>query len=136
MASTIPKEVKKETIDLWIAETWKAALFASTSNCLTQSLYSACTNELATAGGYTQGGISVTKLVWGGGSDYVDTVNAKIDAVDVNWGSGTTFTARYVVVYNTTNSKIRAVYDLVADKVVTNGTFTIQWNTAGLVKIS
>lgn len=131
MASKIPKEVKKETIDAWIAETWKAALFTSASDCLTQSLYSACSGEVVAGGGYATGGLAVTKS-WPG---YVDTDNAPIDAVDINWGSGTTFTARYIVLYNTANSKIRAIYDLVTDKVVTNGTFTIQWNASGLGKI-
>jgi hypothetical protein len=32
MASRIPKEVKKEQIDAWIAEGMKVALFKSTSN--------------------------------------------------------------------------------------------------------
>jgi len=131
MASSIPKEVKKEVVDTWIAETWKVALFTTLQ---TASLYSSCTNEVVGTG-YTAGGATVTKSDWGVGSDYVDTTNAKIDATDSTWTSAT-FTARCAVVYNTTTSKIRAIYDFAADKVVTGGTFTIQWNAGGLIKIS
>jgi hypothetical protein len=137
MASTVPKEVKKETIDGWLAETgWKVALFTSASNCLTQSLYSACTNEVSAAGtGYTTGGTTVTRRAWGAGSGYVDTTNAMIDANDVAWSSST-FTCRYAVVYETTGSKIRFIYDLGADFSVSSGTFTLVWNAAGLAKVA
>ena len=137
MASTIPKEVKKAIIDGYLAETtWKVALFLSTSNCLTQYLYSACTNEVSSSGtNYTTGGNTVTRKAWGSGSGYVDTSNAYIDANDVSW-TNATLTARYAVVYETTTSKIRAIYDFATDKTVTAGTFTLVWNSGGLVKIS
>lgn len=133
---SIPKEVKKETIDLWYAETWKVALFTSASNCLTQSLYSSCTSEVSATGtGYVTGGAAVNKSAWGAGSNYVDTTNAMIDATDTQW-TAVTFTARYAVVYNTVTSKIRCVKDFVSDKTVTGGTFIIQWNAGGIIKIS
>jgi len=137
MASTIPKEVKKEFIDGWLAEaSWKVALFTNASNCLTQSLYSACTSEVSSSGtGYVTGGNTLTRLAWGAGSGYVDTNNAYIDASDLSW-TAASFTCRYAVVYNTSTSRIRAVFDFGSDQTVTSGTFTIVWNAAGLVKIS
>jgi len=87
MASRIPKEVKKEQIDAWIAEGMKVALFKSSSNCNTDGtiLYSGCTNEVAASGTYVAGGATLTKSPWGGGSGYVDTVNAMMDATDLQW---------------------------------------------------
>jgi hypothetical protein len=141
MANRIPKEVKKEQIDAWIVEGMKVALFKSTSNCNTDGtiLYSGCTNEVAVSGTYVAGGATLTKSAWGAGSDYVDTVNAKMDATDsqwttVTWGAGSA--PFYAVVYNTTTSKIRFVYDFAAEKTVSGGTFTIQWSNNGLVKIA
>lgn len=136
MASVIPKEVKKEIIDGYIAETWKVCLLTNgfTYATGTHVSYSDLTNEVVGTG-YTAGGKSVTKSAWGAGSGYVDTTNAMIDATDVIW-TASTFTARYAVVYNTVSGRIRAIYDFLADKTVTAGTFTIQWNANGLIKIS
>jgi hypothetical protein len=135
--SSIPKEVKKETIDGWLAETgWKVALFTNVSNCMTQSLYSACTNEVSAVGtGYTTGGATLTRRAWNAGSGYVDTNNAYIDLVDTSWSSAT-FIARYAIIYETTGSKIRGRIEWTSDKPVSTGTFTIVWNAGGIVKIS
>jgi len=132
MASSIPKEVKKEVLDGWKnTEVWNVALFPNTSNCLTQSLYASCTNQLPTLNGYTVGG----QVVAGINTNVADVENAMLDATDNAWPAST-FTARYAIVYETTGGKIRARYDFLADKSVTGGTFTIQWNVGGLIKIS
>ena len=137
MASVIPREVKKEIIDGYIAETWKVALLTNAFTYVsgTHILYANLTNEVASSAWYTTGGNAVTKSAWGAGSGYVDTTNAMLDATDVQW-TGATFTARYAAVYETTGGKIRAIYDFAADKTVTGGTFTIQWSANGLIKIS
>ena len=145
MASRIPKEVKKEQIDAWIAEgvagRLKVALFKSASNCNTDgtSLYSGCTNEVAASGTYVAGGALLSVSAWGAGSGYVDTTKAMMDATDsqwttVTWGAGSA--PQFAVVYNTITSKIRFVYDFLAEKVVTGGTFIIQWNPSGLITIT
>jgi hypothetical protein len=139
MASVIPKEVKKEIIDGYIAETWKVCLLTNAFVYATGT-HVTYANLLATGAevvgtGYTAAGAAVTKSAWGAGSGYVDTTNAMIDATDVAWISAT-FTARYAAVYNTTTDRIRAIYDFAADKTVTGGTFTIQWSASGLIKIS
>ena len=128
MASVIPKEVKKEIIDTWIAETgaWNVALFQTGSNCETQALYSGCTTP-AVGTGYA------VQALAGRSSNY-DGSNAYLDATDSQW-TGATFSARYAVVYNTSTSRIKAVFDF-GTKSVTGGTFTIQWNASGLIKIS
>lgn len=137
MANVIPKEVKKEIIDGYIAETWKAVLLTNLFTYVsgTHVLYTDLTNEVVGTG-YTAGGKSVTKAAWNGGSGYVDTTNAMLDATDVAWTGATFANVRYVAVYETTGNKIRAIYDFGADKSVTTGTFTVQWSASGLIKIS
>lgn len=133
MASGIPKFYKDEIGDALVAETWKLALFTNsyTPNYSTDELYSSLSNEVASGGGYTTGGAAIaSKAV-----SYVDTVNVKLTAADVTW-TAATFTARYGVLYNTSNSKIRMIFDFGGDKVVTGGTFTVAWNASGIVKIS
>ena len=137
MASVIPKEVKKEIIDGYIAETWKVCLLTNLFTYVsgTHILYANLTNEVIGTG-YTAGGAAVTKSAWGAGSGYVDTVNAYLDGTDVSWPTSTFANVQYAVVYETTGGKIRGVYDLGAVYSVTSGTFTLQWNPGGLIKVS
>ena len=81
--------------------------------------------------GYTAGGATLT----GRAITYVETENIKFDADDTSWTTAT-FTATYAIVYNTVTSKIRGRYVLGGSIPVTGGTFTIQWNSGGLIKIS
>lgn len=133
MANVIPKEVKKEIIDGYVAETWKACLLSNlfTYATGTHVSYSDLTNEIAGTG-YTAGGATVAGKV----GAYVDTTNQFLNATDVAWTGATFANARYVAVYNTVSGKIRAIYDFGADKSVTSGTFTVQWSGSGLIKIS
>jgi hypothetical protein len=132
MASSIPKEFKKEIVDVYVAETtWKVALFISTSNCMTQSLYSSCTNEVSDVGtGYALGGITLA-----GRADSYVSENVMLDATD-GAVPAATFVARFALVYNPATSKIRARYDFGVDKTVSTGTFTIQWSVNGLFRLS
>ena len=137
MASVIPREVKKEKVDLWIAETWRACLLTNAFTYVsgTHVLYSDLTNEVPNGNGYTTGGALVVRSPWGVDSGYTGT-DAKIDAADTSWSGATFATVRFAVVYETTGKKIRAIYEFDGDKSVTSGTFTIQWNAGGLIKIS
>jgi hypothetical protein len=137
MPSHITKEVKKELLDVFKAETtWKCALFLSTSNCetnaLTEGLYSKCTNELASGGGYATGGADIIGKTTG----YVATINAYLSASNVAWPASTWVNVLYAVVYNSTTDRIRGVYKFSGNQSVTNGTFTIEWNSGGLMKVS
>ena len=140
MANVIPKEVKKEQIDGYIAETWKAVLLDNTFTYVTGTyityadLLASGTEIVGT--GYTAAGAAVTKSAWGAGSGYTGTTNAMLDATDVAWTTATFAAARFVAVYETTGGLIRAIYDFGADKSVTTGTFTVEWNASGLIKIS
>jgi hypothetical protein len=133
--SVIPSAAKLEITAGWAAESTaghlRAALFLATSNCETQSLYSGCSDECAGTG-YTAGGnlITVTSVV--------DGIDAKLAGTTSVWTTLTLASgaARYAVVYETVNSRIRGVFYLGGDYPCTAGTLTITWNPAGLIKVS
>ena len=137
MASVIPKEVKKEIVDGWVAEpVWKVCLLTNTFTYVTGTYITyadllASGREIVGAG-YTAGGATLAGRV----GAYVDTINRRIDATDTIWTAATFANVRYIAVYETAGGKIRAIYDLTTTYSVTSGTFTIQWNASGLVKIS
>ena len=138
MANLVPKHYKLTMTDalktLADAGTLKLALFTSlyTPSDNTDELYSGLSNEVSSSGtGYTTGGTAISSAA----SAYIDTTNAALDASDVSW-SNATFTARWGVLYNTTDSKIKAIFDFGGNKVVTGGTFTVVWNSSGLIKVS
>ena len=134
MANVIPKEVKKERVDAFVAETWKACLLTNGFTYVsdgTYVTYSDLDNEVV-GPGYTAGGATVANKA----SSYVDTTNVKLSADDTAWTTATLALVRYVAVYETTGGKIRAIYDFGADKSVTTGAFTVEWSSNGLIKIS
>ena len=137
MADLIPKFYKKTITDalntLAGAGTLKLALFTSSyvPSANTDELYSGLSNEVASGGGYTTGGVAIA----GGASGYVDTTNAAFNANDASWAAAT-FTARWGVLYNTADSKIKAIFDFGGDKTVTGGTFTVVFDAVGLIKVS
>jgi len=138
MASLIPKFVKKEITDGWVAESWKLMLLTSTHvpNAGTQQYVSdVVANEIMDKGGvYTAGGVAVSNK-----SSNYDTNNGFLDADDVSIGPGATLTYRYGILYkNTSNqatSPIRAQIDF-GDQSVVNGTSVIQWNTLGIIYLT
>ena len=135
MASQIPKAAKKAITDGYAAETLYACLLTSTfPNSLgAYAVYGDLTNELPTAGGYTLGGKEVT-----GRTSAYSTNDAVLDATaDVAWAASTFADVKYVCVYsNGATKSIRAIYELAAPQSVTSGTFTIQWNASGLIKVA
>lgn len=77
------------------AGTWKVALLANTSNiAATSTTFAAVTGELATANGYTAGGITVTFTLTG-----TTSVTASFTANPVWTASGGSIVARFAVVY-------------------------------------
>lgn len=94
------------------------------------------TNEI-TGTGYTAGGAEIT----GKAVTQDDTNNlGKWDGNDVTW-TGATITARGAVVYRSSGSgsasdELVAYFDFGSDKTATNGTFTVQWSTSGIVNLT
>lgn len=125
LANLFNKEVDMEADTINVALYDNTHVFTATDNVYT------VTNELATAGGYTQGGAALaTKAV-------TQAATTKFDADDISWTSAT-FTAYHAVIYDDTH----ATNDLVANidfggaKTVTSGTFQIQWNASGIITLA
>lgn len=134
MANLIPKAVKKEQTDAWVAETWKVCLLKNTySPDASHVVYADVSAHEITGTGYTAGGASM--LPASKSSAYSGN-DAVLDASDVAW-TGATFTsaARYAVCYETTGNKIRGIFDLGSDYTVTAATFTLVWSASGLIKV-
>jgi hypothetical protein len=97
-AWTLPNSARTDllngTFDL-DSDSWKVALFLSTSNIGSGSTtYAGLTNEHANANGYTTGGVAVTLTLSG-----TTTVTVDI-ATDPVWtASGGSIVARYAVLY-------------------------------------
>ncbi len=76
------------------SDTWKMALFLSTSNIgAASTTYAGVTNEHANANGYTTGGVAITLSLSG-------TTTVTVDSTDAVWtASGGSITARFAVIY-------------------------------------
>ena len=77
------------------SDTWKMALFLSTSNLgASTTTYAGVTNEHANANGYTTGGISIALTLAG-----TTTVTVDITTDPVWTASGGSITARFAAIY-------------------------------------
>lgn len=133
------------TFDLDAASSWKMALFTSSSNANTLGsgvdIYGDLTNEVASANGYTTGGVALTSPTWANSSG---TITFDID--DAVWSaSGGSITARFAVIYwnGTLNSIVKPLLCVClldtapADVTATTGnTLTIQINASGVFTLS
>jgi len=116
-------------------DTWKMALFLSTSNLAAGSTtYAALTNEHANANGYTTGGIAVVLALTG-------TTTVKVDInVDPIWtAAGGSIIARFAVIYEVAGNVL--CYCLLdsapADVTVTTGnTLTVAAHASGVFTLS
>ena len=87
-------------------------------------------NELATTGGYTQGGKTLASKA------VTEAVTTKWDAADVAWTSAT-FTAYHAVIYDSTaGNDLIASIDFGGAKTVAAGTFTIQFDSSGIITLA
>ena len=88
------------------------------------------TNELATAGGYTQGGSALASKA------VTEAATTKWDATDHAWTSAT-FTAYFAVIWDSTaGNDLICTIDFGGAKTVSAGTFTIIWDAAGLITLA
>lgn len=138
------KRLADGTLDL-DSNTFKMALFQSTSNCNTLSvgtgLYGDLTNELANANGYLTGGTALTGVTWTNSSG-TETFTC---TAPVWTASGGSITARFAVIYasgtlNGVTNPLLAVCLLdttPADVTATSGnTLTITPNASGIFTLS
>lgn len=143
---TTRKYMADGTLDLDDNTNWKLALFLSTSNANTlggsNDVYGDLTNEVATAFGYTQGGVAITPTWTQSGA------TATFDAGDLAPGwtaSGGPITARFGVIYKnaTVNTIVKPLFGVFlldatpADVTATDGNpFNVTWNGSGLITVT
>ena len=117
------------------SDSWKMALFLSTSNIgAASTTYAGLTNEHANANGYTTGGVAITLSLSG-------TTTVKVDVVaDPVWAaSGGDIIARWAVIYEVGGNVLcYALLDSTpADVTVTDGnTLTVQAHASGVITLS
>ena len=123
-ANLMNKEVDLE------ADTINVALYDNTHAFTATDTDYTTTNELATAGGYTQGGAALA------GKAVTEAATTYWDANDISWTSAT-FTTYHCVIYDTTvtNDLICSI-DFGGAQTVTSGTFTIQWHANGIISLA
>lgn len=116
-------------------DTWKMALFLSTSNIgAASTTYAGVTNEHAGNNGYTTGGIAITLTLAG-----TTTVTVDISA-DPTWtASGGSITARFAVIYEVSGNVL--CYCLLdstpADVTVTDGNqLTVAAHASGVFTLA
>ena len=108
----------------------KIALFTSVASLSAGTAAYSTSNEVVSSGGYAPGGGTLTGVTISLGATSASGGTAIIDFADISITS-TTFSARGALIYNSSNSnKAIAVLDFGADKVSTNGTFTISFPAA------
>lgn len=141
MASVLFNGFKKKIMDGSIdldTDTIKVALLAGTfvANVDSHTFWSDVKASEVTGTGYVTGGQALaSKAV------IQDNTNDKamFDATDVTWPAST-ITARYAVLYKdtgtATTSPLICCFDFGADKSSSNGDFTIQWNTGGILTLT
>lgn len=120
----------------WDTDTIKCALTTSayTPDQDAHDRFNDVTNEV-TGTGYTAGGATLANatVTYTGATDVI-----MLDADDATWASST-ITARTAVVYKSTGtastSPLICYQQSDADVSSTAGTFTVQWNAAGIVTL-
>lgn len=116
------------------SDTWKMALFLSTSNIgAASTTYAGLTNEHANANGYTTGGVAITLSLSG-------TTTVTVDSTDATWtASGGSIVARFAVIYEVSGNVL--CYCLLdstpADVTVTDGNqLTVQIHASGVFTLA
>ncbi len=106
-------------------DTFKIALYTSSANLDASTTTYSTTNEVATGGGYTAGGNTLTTI-----APTSSGTTAFLDFNDTTW-STSTITANGALIYNSTQSnRAVAVLAFGSDKSSSGGNFTIQFPTA------
>ena len=132
MANTVCTSFKSELLSgvhdfATAGDTFKLSLYTSSStiNNASTTIYTT-SDEVADSGSYSAGGGSLANQAVS-----TDGTTAIVDFDDLSFTSAT-ITARYAMIYNSTDSnKAVCVLDFGSDQTSTSGTFTIQFPSAG-----
>lgn len=118
-----PRQARR---DIWtgvhdfVAETYKLALYTSTASLSQGTSSYTATGEVSANGSYVAGGVTVTPNV-----TLVSTTGV-VDFDDLVLTS-VTFNTTGFTIYEVSSSKIAGIYAFDSEKIVSNGTFTIQF---------
>tara|TARA_R110001606_G_scaffold352406_1_gene502812 strand:- start:318 stop:731 length:414 start_codon:yes stop_codon:yes gene_type:complete len=116
------------------ADTIKVALTSAyTPNISAHSTYSDITTEVNGSIGYTLGGETLTSvtLIQDNGDD-----EGVMDAADVTW-ENSTITANGAVLYDSSyNNQLIGYVDFLSSKSSSGSTFTIVWNSEGVLNFN
>ena len=131
MANTVCTSFKSELLSgvhdfATAGDTFKLSLYTSSStiNNASTTVYTT-SDEVADSGSYAAGGGSLANQAVS-----TDGTTAIVDFDDLSFTSAT-ITARYALIYNSTDSnKAVCVLDFGTDQTSTSGTFTIQFPSA------
>ena len=113
--------------------TYKIALYTSSATMGATTTHYVVTNEISNTSGsaYTAGGVTLASGTVTGGSG---TTPAYVDWADASWTSAS-FTANGALIYrsdnNLSNTDAVCILAFGGDFTASNGTFTIQFPTAG-----
>ena len=108
------------------SDTFKIALYTSSATLSAATTAYSTTNEVASGGGYTTGGNTLTISA----NPTSSGTTAYLDFSDTTW-SDSTITARGALIYKSGGSNPAvAVLDFGGDKISTSGDFTIQFPAA------
>lgn len=123
-ANLMNKEVDLE------ADTINIALYDNSHSFTATDTDYTTDNELATTGGYTQGGVALASKA------VTEAATTKWDATDPAWAAAT-FTAYHAVIYDisVTNDLICSI-DFGGAQTVAAGTFTIQFDASGIITLA
>ena len=132
MANTVCTSFKSELLSgvhdfATAGDTFKLSLYTSSStiNNASTTIYTT-SDEVADSGSYSAGGGSLANQAVS-----TDGTTAIVDFDDLSFTSAT-ITARYALIYNSTDSnKAVCVLDFGTAQTSTSGTFTIQFPSAG-----
>lgn len=120
------------TIDL-DGDTFRAMLLdaAHTENAAHSLLADVSGDEIA-GDGYTAGGAILASVTWNRSGAVVT-----LDAADPAWPAAT-FSAGFLVVYDDTpaGDPLVCIFDFGGEETVVNGTFTFQFNAAGMITLT
>lgn len=118
------------TGDVFFGALFKAtASIVGTYGATTTNYSDMGTDELATAGGYTAGGVSITAALNITPLSSSTTAYFGFSGSTLTWAAAT-FTSRGLLIYNSSAAnRAVCVLDFGSDKTVTAQTFTIVWPT-------
>jgi len=113
-------------------DTLQVALYDSTHAFTAGDTVYTATNEV-TGTLYVAGGETMTSQTVS-----IAANTATFDAADTSWGPGATISGiRHAVIYDATNTNsLIANVDFGSDQSVSSGTFTIVWNSNGIITLA